>query len=413
MISFSVVHECGNARAGVLRTPHGDVPTPAFMPVGTQATVKAMSPEEVSGSGARMLIANTYHLWLRPGPEVIAAHGGLHSFMRWPHAIATDSGGYQAFSLASLRKLTDDGFEFSSHLDGSRRFLSPEEAMRVQGLLGSDIALQLDVCPPAGAPMAELVQAVERTTRWAARCLESRRPDQALFGIVQGGTDVGLRLRHARELGALPLDGLALGGFSVGEAPESMHRTLEAVVPEVDRARPRYLMGVGTPRDLVIAIGAGVDVFDCVLPTRNARNGQAFVSAGRLVVKNARYREDRLPLDPECLCPVCRGGYSRSYLRHLYVAGEILGHRLLTLHNLHFFQTLVREARDAILRGEYADFARRRLEAGSPDGGRVPDEALEAAGTGRASASGSPSEAADGNQRDERPEETEKSRGQG
>ncbi len=375
MIAFRVEKTNGLARAGVLETPHGAVATPAFMPVGTQATVKALSPDDVAGTGARMLIANTYHLWLRPGPEVVRDHGGLHGFMRWPHAIATDSGGYQAFSLAELRKLTEDGFEFASHLDGSRRFLSPEEAMRVQGLLGSDIALQLDVCPPGGAPLEDVVAAVERTTRWAERCLESRRPDQALFGIVQGGTDVALRRRHGAELGALPLDGLALGGFSVGEPPDRMHATLRVVVPELDEARPRYLMGVGTPADLVRAIGVGVDVFDCVLPTRNARNGQAFVGMGRLVLKNARYREDRRPIDPDCGCPVCRGGYTRSYLRHLYVAREILAHRLLSLHNLHAYQSLVQEARRAILAGGYTEWAERRLEAADLAGPPPADDA--------------------------------------
>jgi queuine tRNA-ribosyltransferase len=364
MIRFRIEKTCGNARAGVIETEHGPIATPGFMPVGTQGTVKSLSPEEVSATGARMLIANTYHLWLRPGPEVVAAHGGLHRFMRWPHAIATDSGGYQAFSLAELRKLTDDGFEFSSHLDGSRRFLSPEEAMRIQGLLGSDIALQLDVCAPAGAPHEELVSAVERTTRWAVRCLESRRPDQALFGIVQGGTDLELRRRHARELAALPLDGIALGGFSVGEPPARMHETLAALVPEVDPLRPHYLMGVGTPVDIVHAVRAGVDLFDCVLPTRNARNGQAFVNAGRLVVKNARYREDQSPIDPDCGCPTCVGGFSRSYIRHLYVAGEILAHRLLSQHNLYFYQSLVRDARQAILRGDYDVWAKERLARG-------------------------------------------------
>jgi queuine tRNA-ribosyltransferase len=361
LIAFRVEKKSGFARAGVLETPHGPALTPAFMPVATQGTVKALSPTEVSAAGARMLIANTYHLWLRPGPDVVREHGGLHQFMRWPHAIATDSGGYQAFSLAKLRKLTEDGFEFSSHLDGSERFLSPEEAMRIQGLLGSDIALSLDVCPPSEATAEELLGAVERTTRWAVRCLESRRPDQALFGIVQGGSDVALRLRHARELGSLPLDGIALGGFSVGEPVETMHQTLAAVVPTVDERRPRYLMGVGTPADLVRAIGTGVDLFDCVLPTRNARNGQAFVNSGRLVVKNARYRDDRLPLDPECSCPVCRNGYTRSYIRHLYVAGEILAHRLLSLHNLHFYQGIVERARAAIVRDEYASWEERCL----------------------------------------------------
>ncbi|HEX3597522.1 MAG TPA: tRNA guanosine(34) transglycosylase Tgt, partial [Polyangiaceae bacterium] len=318
MISFHVEATSGLARAGRIETPHGPVPTPGFMPVATQGTVKALDPLEVSASGARMLISNTYHLWLRPGPEIVAEHGGLHRFMHWPHAIATDSGGYQAFSLSPLRKVTADGFEFSSHLDGSRRFLSPEEAMRIQGLLGSDIALSLDICPPGGAPREELERAVETTTRWTVRCLESKTPEQALFGIVQGGTDVPLRLRHARELAALPLDGLAFGGFSVGEPPAAMHAALAEIVPHVDAGRPRYLMGVGTPADIVHAIGQGVDLFDCVLPTRNARNGQAFVSGGKLVVKNARSKNDPLPLDPTCACPVCASRYTRSYIRHLF-----------------------------------------------------------------------------------------------
>jgi len=378
VITFRVEKRSGLARASTMTTPHGEIAMPAFMPVGTQGTVKSLAPEEVSGTGARILIANTYHLWLRPGPEIVRAHGGLHRFMRWPHAIATDSGGYQAFSLAELRKLGEDGFEFASHLDGSRRFLSPEEAMRIQGLLGSDIALQLDVCPPAGAPEDELVRAVERTTRWAVRCLETRDPTQALFGIVQGGTNVALRLRHAAELGALPLDGLALGGFSVGEPPAQMHQALSAVAPALDELRPRYLMGVGTPTDLIRAIGCGVDLFDCVLPTRNARNGQAFTSFGRLVIKNARYREDPLPLDPACACPVCRGGFSRSYLRHLYVAGELLAHRFLSLHNLHFYQDLVARARQAIGAGKYADWAERRLaELELPEGRDVSSDSDE------------------------------------
>jgi queuine tRNA-ribosyltransferase len=360
VISFHLEATSGTARAGRIETAHGPVPTPGFMPVATQGTVKALDPLEVSRTGARMLISNTYHLWLRPGPEVVAAHGGLHRFMHWPHAIATDSGGYQAFSLSPLRKVTDDGFEFSSHLDGSRRFLSPEEAMRIQGLLGSDIALSLDICPPGGAPREELVRAIEITTRWAVRCLESKVPDQALFGIVQGGTDVALRLRHARELAALPVAGLALGGFSVGEPPAAMHAALAAIVPEIDPARPRYLMGVGTPADLVHAIGQGVDLFDCVLPTRNARNGQAFVGGGKLVIKNARYKEDPLPLDPACGCPVCATGYSRSYIRHLFVAGEILALRLLSLHNVHFYQDLVASARRAIVAGTYAEWAESR-----------------------------------------------------
>lgn len=350
---FEVLARSGHARAGRMSTLHGDVETPAFMPVGTAGTVKALHPDEVRATGARLLIANTYHLWLRPGAELVAEQGGLHAFMRWPHAIATDSGGFQAFSLAQRVRMDENGFEFSSHIDGSRRLLTPEESMRVQGLLGSDIALQLDVCPPSNVERGVLVAAVERTTRWAERCLVAKKAEQALFGIVQGGLDVDLRCRHAEELARLPLDGLALGGFSVGEAPVAMYEALDRVVPGMDPNRPRYLMGVGTPADLVRAMAVGVDLFDCVLPTRNARNGQAFVSSGRLTLKNARYRNDPLPLDEACTCPVCRQGFSRSYLRHLFVSGEILGHRLLSLHNLHHYASLMASARRAICEGQF------------------------------------------------------------
>jgi queuine tRNA-ribosyltransferase len=349
---FEVIARSGRARCGQLWTPHGAVETPAFMPVGTLGSVKTLHPSEVSDTGARMLIANTYHLWLRPGAELIAEHGGLHTFMRWPHAIATDSGGFQAFSLAQRVRVDEGGFDFASHIDGSKRRLTPEESMRVQGLLGSDIALQLDICPPANVPRSELIAAIERTTRWAERCLSARKPGQALFGIVQGGTDVDLRCQHAETLGRLPLDGLALGGFSVGEPPDLMHQALERVVPALDADRPRYLMGVGTPLDLVRAVSVGVDLFDCVMPTRNARNGQAFVSRGRLRLKNARYRTDARPLDEACSCPVCSQGFSRAYLRHLYVAGEILGHRLISLHNLHHYASLMASARKAISEGQ-------------------------------------------------------------
>lgn len=360
-VRLEVIANAGSARAGVLRTPHGDVPTPCFMPVATQATVKALAPYEVSDTGARMVIMNTYHLWLRPGAETVAAHGGVHDFARWPHAVATDSGGYQAFSLAERTRLSEDGFDFASHLDGSRRQLSPEESMRVQGLLNSDIAMQLDVCPPAGAPSAEVESAVERTTRWAARCLAAKREQQALFGIVQGGLNVDLRNRHARQLEALALDGLALGGFSVGEPPEHMHRALAEVAPGLDPARPRYLMGVGTQEDLIRAISVGIDMFDCVLPTRNARNGQAFVPGGRLVIKNARFKDDQGVIDTNCACPVCRGGYSRAYIRHLYTAGEILAHRLLSQHNLHVYAQLVGSARAAIVEGRFAAWREQAL----------------------------------------------------
>lgn len=362
-VQFEVSCRSGHARRGELATRHGIVQTPVFMPVATQASVKSLSPAEVAETGARMVIMNTYHLWLRPGPDVVDRQGKLHQFSRWPNAIVTDSGGFQAFSLAKLCKLSEEGFAFASHIDGSRHLLSPEESMRVQGLLGSDIAMQLDVCPPGGADERTLVAALERTTRWAERCFRAKAQTQALFGIIQGGTNVALRLRHAEELGRLPFDGLALGGFSVGEPNRAMHETLREVVPAVDPHRPRYLMGVGTPEDLLKAIGTGVDVFDCVMPTRNARNGQAFVHRGRLSIKQARYRDDPLPLEPGCTCSTCAGGYSRAYLRHLYVAKELLCHRLLSVHNLHFYGELMRGAREAIEDNQYADYSARRLEA--------------------------------------------------
>jgi queuine tRNA-ribosyltransferase len=362
--AFSVHARDGKARAGTLVTPHGEVPTPTFMPVGTQGSVKTLTPGEVAATGARIVLGNTYHLWLRPGPEVVALHGGLHGFTQWPHSMLTDSGGFQAFSLAERRSIGPDGFVFRSHLDGSKRALSPEVAMAVQGALGADIAMQLDVCPPGEAPRPEIEEACRITTGWAQRCLAAKRPDRALFGIVQGGTHPDLRRAHADALGALPFDGLALGGFSVGEPIDRMHEVVGEVASYLDPARPRYLMGVGTPRDLVVAIGAGVDMFDCVLPTRNARNGQALLQRGKVVIKQARYKEDLSPLDPTCGCPTCTGGYTRSYLRHLFIAGEILVLRLFSQHNLHLYGRLVREAREAISRGSFAAFAHEWSEAG-------------------------------------------------
>jgi len=361
LISFRVESTSGNARQGLLGTPHGEVQTPAFMPVGTQAAVKAVSSEEVAATGARMQIMNTYHLWLRPGPELIAEFGGVHAFARWPHTVVTDSGGFQAFSLAQRTRASEEGFEFASHLDGKKMRLTPEEAMRVQGLLGSDIAMQLDVCPPGGSARADLVQAVERTTRWAERCLSARVPQQGVFGIVQGGTDTELRLAHIEALSKLPFDGLALGGFSVGEPIPDMYRTLASVGPALPADRPRYLMGVGTPSDILTAVGHGIDMFDCVMPTRNARNGQLFTFDGKLVIKNARHRDDPRPLEDGCSCAACRGGYSRAYLRHLYLAGEILVLRLLSDHNLHFYARLMAEVRRAIARGNFAVWANERL----------------------------------------------------
>ena len=363
LISFRVSATSGHARTGVLTSSHGDVATPAFMPVGTQAAVKGLSSEEVMGTGARMQIMNTYHLWLRPGPELVAELGGLHGFARWPHTIVTDSGGFQAFSLAQNTRASENGFEFASHLDGKKMMLSPEEAMRVQGLLGADIAMQLDVCPPGGSPRADLVSAVERTTRWAERCLAARAPKQAVFGIVQGSTDVELRLSHLEALAKLPFDGLALGGFSVGEPIPDMYRALAQVAPAMPAHLPRYLMGVGMPADVLTAVGHGIDMFDCVIPTRNARNGQLFTWQGKIVIKNARYRDDARPLEEGCECGACRAGYSRAYLRHLYLMGEILVLRLLSEHNLHFYGRMMAGARAAIVSGDFADWQRQKLAA--------------------------------------------------
>ena len=360
--AFRVAATEGLARRGVLSTPHGDVETPTFMPVGTQGGVKTLTPGEVAATGARIVLGNTYHLMLRPGAEVVARLGGLRAFSRWPHAMLTDSGGFQAFSLSvggpSLASGSEEGFTFTSHLDGSKHRLTPEDAVRVQGLLGADIQMQLDVCPPGQSERAVVEQAVARTSRWAKRALATPRPEgQALFGIVQGACFVDLRRAHADELRELPFDGLALGGFSVGEPVARMHEALPEVAPYLDPERPRYLMGVGTPRDLVIAMGAGVDMFDCVLPTRNARNGQALTRFGRVVVKHARWKEDPRPIDEACACPCCAGGYSRAYLRHLYLAGEILALRLLSLHNLHWYAELTAAARAAISSGAFGTWA--------------------------------------------------------
>ena len=358
--AFELVAEDGAsaARSGRLRTPRATIETPVFMPVGTQATVKSQSPDEVAQSGARLLLANTYHLMLRPGAELIAELGGVHRFMAWPHAVLTDSGGYQVFSLSALRKLDDDGVVFRSHLDGSEHALTPERAMQIQGLLGSDIAMVLDECPPGGAPQPEVERALQRTSAWARRCLQVVRPSgQACFGIVQGGTLAGLRRAHLDEIAALPFDGVALGGFSVGEPLPVMYELLGELGPRMPRDRPRYLMGVGTPIDLLRAIGAGIDMFDCVLPTRNARNGQALTWGGRVNLKQARHKRDEAPLDARCDCPVC-SRFSRAYLRHLIRAEEMLGPRLLTQHNLHFYAALMREARRAIAEQRYPEFAR-------------------------------------------------------
>jgi queuine tRNA-ribosyltransferase len=333
------------------------IETPVFMPVGTQASVKTQTPEEIEATGARIILANTYHLMLRPTPELLAQLGGVRKFMRWPHALLTDSGGYQVFSLTGLRSIDDEGVVFRSHLDGSKHALTPERAMQIQGMYGSTIAMVLDECPPGAAERAVIEQAVRRTSAWARRSLEvARPPEQACFGIVQGGTHLDIRRAHLDEIAALPFDGVAMGGFSVGEPIETMYALLKDLGPAMPRERPRYLMGVGKPVDLLRAVGSGIDMFDCVLPTRNARSAQALTWGGRVNLKQARHIRDEAPLDARCDCPVC-AKYSRAYLRHLIRAQEILGLRLVTQHNLSFYAALMRGARAAIIEGRFAAYA--------------------------------------------------------
>ncbi len=315
--SFSVGARDGNARCAEFVTPRATITTPVFMPVGTQATVKTQTVDEVAATGSRIILANTYHLWLRPGPDVIAHFGGVASFMNWPHALLTDSGGYQVFSLAKLRKIDDDGVTFRSHLDGSEKRMTPEESMRIQAALGADVAMVLDECPPGGAERSAVEAAIRRTTAWAQRSLAVPAPfGQARFGIVQGAAFEDLRRSHLDEIAALPCAGVALGGFSVGEPIEEMYRVLDTLVPLMRADRPRYLMGVGTPYDLLHAIGCGIDMFDCVLPTRNARNAQALTFHGRVNFKQARHKQDNGPISTDCGCTVC-AHYTRGYLHHL------------------------------------------------------------------------------------------------
>ena len=352
----------GHARAGVFTTPRATIETPVFMPVGTLATVKSQTPDEVEATGARILLANTYHLWLRPGAERMERFGGVGRFMGWPHAVLTDSGGFQVFSLSELRTIDDDGVTFRSHLDGSKLRMTPEESMRVQALLGSDVAMAFDECPPGAAEPAVIEGAIRRTTAWAKRCLRAPwRDAQARFGIVQGGTSLDLRRAHLDEIAGLEedgreFDGIALGGFSVGEPIPAMHAALPEIAPHMPTDRPRYLMGVGTPVDLLVGIAAGIDLFDCVLPTRNARNGQALTWSGRVNLKQARHRDDEAALDAACRCITCTR-WSRAYIHHLVRNDEMLGARLVTHHNLFFYGALCRAAREAIRAGRYAAFA--------------------------------------------------------
>ena len=364
-VSFRVIGEDGGTRArlGVLETPHGRVHTPVFMPVGTQATVKAMTPEEVRELGGEIILSNTYHLYLRPGHELIAGAGGLHSFMGWDGPILTDSGGFQVFSLARLARIGEEGVVFRSHIDGAEHFFTPEKAVAVQEALGADIAMAFDECVPYPCPYERAREAVERTTRWARRCLAARSKAhrQALFGIIQGSVYRDLRERSAAELAELDFDGYGIGGLSVGEPKELMYAVLDYLVPLIPAGKPRYLMGVGSPDCLLEAVERGVDMFDCVLPTRMARNGTVFTSRGKLVVRNAEYAGDFTPLDPECDCYACRR-FTRAYIRHLLKANEILGLRLTTIHNLHFTLRLMKDIRKAVGRGRFREFKREFLQ---------------------------------------------------
>ena len=370
-MSFTITHTDGAARRGQLVTAHGVIDTPVFMPVGTQGVVKAMTPRDLREVGARIILGNTYHLHLRPGDALIARRGGLHRFIAWDGPILTDSGGYQVFSLAHRRRLSEEGVEFQSHLDGSRRLLTPESAVDIQLNLGSDIAMVLDECPALPAPRESLERSVDLTARWAARARAAfltRRPSsptghhQRQFGIVQGGADPELRERSAKLTVEVGFDGYAIGGLSVGEPPDTMYKVIAHTAPRLPAGQPRYLMGVGTPVDLIEAVARGVDMFDCVMPTRNARNGRLFTREGAINIKNARYAEDEGPVDPACACYTCRT-FSRAYLRHLFVAGEMTAGALNTLHNLYFYLDTMRRVRDAIAFGTFEKFRQDFLRA--------------------------------------------------
>lgn len=345
------------ARAGIIHTPHGSFPTPIFMPVGTQASVKGVSPDELEDLGAGIILSNTYHLFLRPGMDLVREAGGLHKFMHWDRAILTDSGGFQVFSLGDLRKITEEGVTFRSHIDGSKKFLSPEVSMEVQMALGSDIVMAFDECVPYPADFQYAKQSTERTLRWLKRCKQAMTaPNQGLFGIVQGGMHKELREWSARETVALDLPGYAVGGLSVGEPKELMYEMLEYSTSLLPENKPRYLMGVGTPDCLVEGVQRGIDMFDCVYPTRVARNGMAMTWTGRLVMKNAQFTHDHHVLEEGCGCYACRNGYTRAYIRHLVRASEIFGLRLLSLHNLWFLQEFMRRMRQAILEDRFGAF---------------------------------------------------------
>lgn len=358
-IKYTLEVKDGNARAGVIETPHGKIETPVFMPVGTQATVKAMTKEELEEINSQIILGNTYHLYLNPGDDLVDDFGGLHKFMRWDRPILTDSGGFQVFSLGSLRRIKEEGVHFRSHLDGSKHFLSPEKSISIQNNLGSDIMMVLDECPPGMSSREYLIPSIERTTRWAKRCIDANKNKdrQGLFAIVQGGIYEDLRDKSFEELSRYDEDfaGYALGGLAVGEPREDMYRILEYITPKLPENKPRYLMGVGEPLDMLEAIESGIDMMDCVQPTRIGRHGTVFTKYGRLVIKNKVYELDDRPLDEGCDCYACRN-YTRGYIRHLFKAKEILGQRLATYHNLHFLIKLMNDSREAIKEGRFKEF---------------------------------------------------------
>ncbi len=358
-VTYEVFKKNGNARIGKIKTPHGEIETPVFMPVGTQATVKTMTPEELLKIGSEIILGNTYHLYLRPGDDLVAEFGGLHKFMNWDKPILTDSGGFQVFSLGHMRKIKEEGVYFRSHIDGSRHFISPEKSIDIQNNLGSDIVMLFDECPPGQSSREYLIPSIERTTRWAKRCIEAhKRPDeQGLFAIVQGGVYEDLRDKSFEELYEMNehFSGYAIGGLAVGEPTEDMYRVLDYIAPKLPEDKPRYLMGVGEPLDMLEAVGSGIDMMDCVQPTRIARHGTVFTRYGRLVVKNAKYAHDKRPLDDGCDCYVCRN-YTRGYIRHLFKAQEILGARLTSYHNLHFLIKMMENAREAIKEERFYEF---------------------------------------------------------
>ncbi len=359
MLDFKLRSQSGASRAGAFETAHGQIETPVFMPVGTLATVKALSPEELKEAGAQIILGNTYHLYLRPGCDIIERFDGLHRFMHWDNPILTDSGGFQVFSLAKLRKLTEEGYAFQSHIDGSRHMLTPEKSIEVQICLNSDIIMCLDQCLEHPASHEQAGDALELTTRWARRCKNVWQVQtdcrNSLFGIVQGGMFADLRARSAEEISEIGFPGYAIGGLSVGEPKELMMEMAAHTLPLLPADKPRYVMGVGTPEDLVELVGLGADMFDCVMPTRNARNGQLFTQQGTINISNARFRKDEQPPDPECSCYTCRH-YSLAYLRHLYTSREILAYRLNTIHNIHYYVNLVKAMRAAILAGTFEAF---------------------------------------------------------